>query len=102
MAKVGLITRLTKSANAVLYYVTGTDVSGDKRALDVYSQGGEILDVSGLMDGAAYDYIAFAYPDSDTDTLTFKTGGSGGTTVATVTINYTDATKENISNIART
>lgn len=39
---------------------------------------------------------------STTDTWTFKTGGSGGTTVATVTITYTDSTKAVISNVAKT
>lgn len=38
---------------------------------------------------------------STTDTWTFKTGGAGGTTVATVVITYTDSTKAVISNVAQ-
>lgn len=49
-----------------------------------------------------YDFVSFAYPDSVTEAITFKFGGSGGTTVATVTIVYTDSSKENISTVTRT
>ena len=37
-----------------------------------------------------------------TDTWVFKTGGAGGTTVATVVITYTDTTKATISNVTKT
>lgn len=50
---------------------------------------------------ASYDFISQAQA-STTDTWTFKTGGSGGTTVATITITYTDSTKAVISTVART
>jgi len=43
------------------------------------------------------DYVSVAYPLATREVYTFKTGGSGGTIVATVTINYTDATKEFLS-----
>jgi hypothetical protein len=49
-----------------------------------------------------YDYIGFAYPAGDTEVLTFKTGGAGGTTIATLTIVYTDATKENVEKLTKT
>jgi hypothetical protein len=50
----------------------------------------------------AYDYVAVTYPTSTQEVYTFNTGGSGGTTVATVTVNYTDSTKDFILNVART
>jgi len=50
---------------------------------------------------ASYDYIAVAYPTSSTETYTYKTGGASGTTVATVTVTYTDSTKQNLSSIAK-
>lgn len=46
-----------------------------------------------------YDYIAATYPSGTQEVYTFKTGGSGGTTVATVTVNYTDATKTSLLNV---
>ena len=51
---------------------------------------------------SAFDYVSVAYPDGTTETFTFKTGGSGGTTVATITIVYTDSSKVNISTVAKT
>lgn len=60
-----------------------------------------LLAVAGLVT-LPYDYIAAAYPNATTETYTFKTGGSGGTTVATVTVVYTDATKENLSTVTKT
>lgn len=49
-----------------------------------------------------FNYISAAYPSATQEVYTYKIGGSGGTTVATVTVNYTDSTKANISNLART
>lgn len=48
-----------------------------------------------------YDYVARTV-DSATETWTFKTGGSGGTTTNTVVIVYTDGTLETISTVTKT
>jgi hypothetical protein len=50
----------------------------------------------------AYDYVAVTYPTTTQEVYAFKSGGSGGTTTATVTVNYTDTTKDFILNVART
>lgn len=50
--------------------------------------------------GIDYDYLDVQQTDADTETYVFKTGGSGGTTVRTVVVNYTDSTKENIDNVS--
>ena len=47
-----------------------------------------------------YDYISLSQ-NTTQDIWTFKTGGSGGTTVGTVTITYTDTTKSTISNVTK-
>jgi len=50
------------------------------------------------LDIGSYDYVSMALSGGDTtETYTFKTGGSGGTTVATVTIIYTDSTRNILS-----
>src|SRR5574343_392586 len=41
-----------------------------------------------------YDYIEVTYPVNTTEVYTYKTGGSGGTTVATITVVYTTSTKD--------
>lgn len=48
-----------------------------------------------------FDYIAVTYPLTTREVYTYKTGGSGGATVATVTVNYTDATKSTLLNVSK-
>ena len=45
----------------------------------------------------SYDYVAVTYPTTTTEQYVFKTGGSTGTTVATVNLTYTDSTKKSLS-----
>lgn len=50
-----------------------------------------------------YDYVAVAYPTTSQEVYTFKTGGVGGTTVATITLNFSDAvTKAILTSAERT
>lgn len=61
-----------------------------------------VVDVAGnSLVPTTYDYIGVSYPDSTTEVYTFKIGGSGGTTVSTVTVVYTDATKANLSSVTK-
>lgn len=48
-----------------------------------------------------YDYVGVTYPSGDTEVYTFKSGGSGGTTIATVTIVYTDSTKTDLLSVTK-
>jgi len=48
-----------------------------------------IADMSQLVP-KEYDYISLSYTDDDLTGVVYKTGGSGGTTVATLTLTYTD------------
>jgi len=48
-----------------------------------------------------YDYIGVTYPTATQEVFVYKTGGSGGTTLATLTVDYTDSTKANISAVAK-
>jgi hypothetical protein len=50
---------------------------------------------------SVYDYISLA-SGSTVDVYTYKLGGSGGITVATVTITYTDNTKSTLLTLAKT
>ena len=73
--------------------VTGVDLGGDHRAL-------EVISYTPLIKGE-WDYASLVQA-SLTDTWTFKSGGSGGTTVNTVTITYTSSAKTTISTVERT
>lgn len=56
----------------------------------------------GVLVSENFDYVGASYPDTVTEVYTYKTGGSSGTTVATVTVVYTDATKETLTSVTRT
>ena len=47
-----------------------------------------------------YDYLDVQQTDSDTETYVYKIGGAGGTTVLTVTVNYTNSDKTVIDNVS--
>lgn len=50
-----------------------------------------------------HDYISASYNDpAFTETYTYKTGGSTGTVVATITVVYTDATKNKLVSVTKT
>lgn len=44
-----------------------------------------------------HDYIALGYTGSNLTTITYKTGGSGGSTVATLTLAYTGAQLDSVT-----
>lgn len=44
-----------------------------------------------------YDYISLAYTGSNLTTVLFKTGGSGGTTVSTLTLAYSGSTLQSVT-----
>lgn len=67
------------------------------------NNGGTVVAVS-LSSGLSlpeYDYLSVDYTNSTTETYTFKSGGSGGTTVSTIVVVYTDSTKENVSTVTK-
>jgi hypothetical protein len=45
-----------------------------------------------------FDYYSVAYPSATQEVYTYKRGGASGTIVGTITINYTDGTKQYVSN----
>ena len=49
----------------------------------------------------AYDYVSVSYPNATTETYTYKQGGASGTTVATITVTYTDSSKESVLTIEK-
>jgi hypothetical protein len=49
-----------------------------------------------------FDYIGANYAGATADVYTYKTGGAGGTTVATITVNWTNTTKAVLVSVVRT
>lgn len=48
------------------------------------------------------DAIVVGYPSATVETYDFKSGGTGGTTLMTLTVTYTTASKEFISTVVKT
>lgn len=48
----------------------------------------------------SYDSITVTYPSGTQEVYTSRVGGVSGTVQQTVTVNYTDSTKANLSNVA--
>lgn len=48
---------------------------------------------------STYDYVSLSYTGSDLTVAVFKTGGSGGTTVATLTLAYSGG---NLTSVTKT
>jgi hypothetical protein len=88
--QVALILTNTLGTNVV--YPTGvvlTDSTPMHVAI-VDGNGDQITSLGGLVT-VPFNYIGVTYPDTSTEVYTYKTGGSGGTTVGTITLVYSDA-----------
>ena len=48
-----------------------------------------------------FDALSAAYPDAITEVYTYYNGGLTGAVVATVTVIYTDASKNNVQSVVR-
>lgn len=62
-----------------------------KRVVQRYqdpNSGGWFNFVPAKVPGVDFDYLSIASSGADQDTLTFKLGGSGGTTIQTIVIDY--------------
>lgn len=86
------------------YKENATDGGTDQRTCDVttHDKLDSVINNGSLLAGIAWDYVSATYPLTTTEVYEFKTGGSGGTTVATITIVYTTAAKTDLSTVTRT
>lgn len=99
---VTLDSNLTEIDGTAVAVNTGNANNGTQRVVLASDQPAiQTLEQTGLVP-FEYDYLAAAYPDADTEVYTYYQGGSGGTLIATVTVNYTDSTKEFITDVTRT
>jgi len=71
--------------------ITGTTV-GTKHGQDV----NVIATIGSVLNSVTWDGGSLALTDAVTEVYSFKTGGSSGTTVATVTLVYTSAAKTDL------
>lgn len=82
------------NSNSAHKKITRTDVGSTKSALDV-----AIVSGVPLVANVDFDYIDIQQTSSTVETYVFKSGGSGGTTVLTIVVTYTDATKSDLDTV---
>jgi len=68
-------------------FLVGRSTSGRDNTAQVTDDGALKVDIAGL-DIPAHDYISLSYTGSNLTGVVYKEGGSGGTTVATLTLTY--------------
>ena len=88
-----------------IHTLIGLSSDGSRTPIELYanpSTNALLVQTSGLIGGVNYDYIDYKNTSTTVDTYVYKTGGSGGTIIKTVTITYTDTTKNQVSNVAYT
>jgi hypothetical protein len=68
-------------------FLVGRSATGRDNTAQVTDDGALKVDIAGL-DIPAHDYISLSYTGSNLTGVVYKDGGSGGTTVATLTLSY--------------
>lgn len=75
-------------------FTDSTTVAVDASTHEMLTQSVQGLNING------YDYLSLAQ-NATQDIYTYKVGGAGGTTLATVTITYTDNTKQTLQTVVK-
>lgn len=82
-------------------YATGVSIrksgSGGSVAMFESAANAGFVNLASSLVPAAYDYISLGYTGSDLTTVVYKTGGSGGTPVATLTLAYTGSRLDSVT-----
>lgn len=80
---------------------TGTAGTAEIRRVVVNSKGGIDVSPNGLIT-SPYDTVIASYPSGTTEEYYFYDGGTAGTNVGTVTLNYLDSNKGTLSSAIKT
>jgi len=65
-----------------------------KRLIEIVNGPNNPINIGGLLSGIVWDWFVVSYPSATTEIYTFMSGGSSGTVVKTIQIDYTNATKQ--------
>lgn len=81
-----------------------TDKQAVLRAFDELTDSFRVTGGSsgGLLSGVEFDTITATYPNATTEVYAYRTGGVSGTINATVTVTYTDSTKDILLSVVKT
>lgn len=54
-----------------------------------------------ILEGISFDYVSASYPNDVTEVYNYYLGGIAGTLMTTITVVYTDSTKEQITTLEK-
>jgi len=89
--------------------VIGSEVNDDRKVeldslgskitvpVSIYDSSGNQVNLASGLVPEIYDYIALTYTGSNLTGVVYKSGGSGGSTVATLTLAYTGSVLDSIT-----
>lgn len=81
------------------YVLPFKDTDGKAVQAQLDANGNIPTSQTGLTPGTDFDYIDIQQTSGTVETYVYKDGGSGGTTVQTITVTYTDATKADLNTV---
>jgi len=87
----------TGAQTADVYGNTKKDGSGTDYQLLVDESGRLQIDTISGLEIPAHDYVSLSYTGDNLTGVVYKTGGAGGTTVATLTLEYTGAVLDTVT-----
>ena len=99
----GMWDQVTKLIGGNANQAVDVQTKGSIHGMPVYvynSSGNQLSNFGGGLIPDAYDYIALTYSGTNIATVTYKTGGVAGSTIATLTLGY-DASN-NLTSVAKT
>lgn len=92
-------------ADLEIHYVDDSIAIGDPASdniLGINADGSVNVITENTLVNKPFDYLSAAYPNAITEVYTYKLGGPSGTLQATVTVTYTDSTKNFVSSVYKT
>lgn len=91
-----ILDNIVSGNEAQVDVITSALPSGASTSAKQDTQTAEIQKLIGF-EIPAYDYISLGYTGDNLTTVVYKTGGSGGTTVATLTLAYTGSQLDSVT-----
>lgn len=77
------------------------DSTKTKRFVEIVNTNSNPIKIGGLLSGLNFDSISVSYDSPTQETYSYFVGGLSGSQVATLTITYTDATKNYLNTVER-
>jgi len=86
-----------RAENPLPVDIQGATLSLDAAGVEIKNDSGNPIPVVTGLEIPEHDYIALSYTGTNLTGVVYKTGGAGGTTVATLTLAYTGSRLDSVT-----